>query len=158
MSPRERLKLQGAEAIQTYAKPPFRYNEATLVKRIEELGIGRPSTYATIIETIQHVKYVEKGSVTGQKRDTTILTLKNGEVTEHQKTEIYGAETQRLLPTDLGRITNDFLVEHFPKILSYDFTAKEEEQFDRIAEGKAKWTDTVDSFYKTFKPLLSSIS
>ena len=157
MAQRERLKLQGAEAIQTYAKPPFRYNEATLVKRMEELGIGRPSTYATIIETIQHVKYVEKGSVAGQKRDTTILTLKNGEVTEHSKSEIYGAETQRLLPTDLGIITNDFLVAHFPSILSYDFTANEEEEFDRIAIGKAEWSQTVDTFYKTFKPLLSSI-
>ena len=158
MSPRERLRLQGAEAIQTYAKPPMRYNEATLVKRMEELGIGRPSTYATIIETIQNVKYVEKGSVVGQKRDIAVLTLKNGEVTEHSKTEMYGAETQRLLPTDLGRITNDFLVEHFPQILSYDFTAHEEEQFDNIAEGKAEWVNTVDTFYKTFKPLLSSIS
>ncbi|MBR0194920.1 MAG: type I DNA topoisomerase [Paludibacteraceae bacterium] len=158
MAQRERLRLQGAEAIQTYAKPPFRYNEATLVKRMEELGIGRPSTYATIIETIQHVKYVEKGSISGQKRETAILTLKNGEVVEHTKSEMYGAETQRLLPTDLGRVTNDFLVEHFPTILSYDFTAHEEEQFDRIAVGKADWTKTVDSFYKTFKPSLSSIS
>jgi len=158
MSARERLRLQGAEAVQTYAKPPFRFNEATLVKRMEELGIGRPSTYATIIETIQHVKYVERGSVSGQKRDCTILTLHNGEVSEHQKPEMYGAETQRLLPTDLGRITNDFLVEHFPSILSYDFTANEEEEFDRIAEGKADWVQTVDTFYKTFKPLLSSIS
>ena len=157
MSPRERLKLQEAEAVQTYAKPPFRYNEATLVKRMEELGIGRPSTYATIIETILNVKYVERGSVSGQKREATILTLKNGAVVEHQKTEMYGAETQRLLPTDLGRITNDFLVGHFPQILSYDFTANEEEQFDRIAVGKADWTQTVDTFYKTFKPLLSSI-
>ena len=157
MSPRERLRLQGAEAVQTYAKPPYRYNEATLVKRMEELGIGRPSTYATIIETIQHVKYVERGSVAGQKRDTSVLTLKNGMVTEKQKTEMYGADAQRLLPTDLGRITNDFLVEHFPSILSYNFTAHEEEQFDRIAIGRADWVQTVDAFYKTFKPLLSSI-
>ena len=157
MSKRERLKLIGAEAVQTYAKPPFRFNEATLVKRMEELGIGRPSTYATIIETIQHVKYVERGSVLGTKRDVTILTLKNGSVVETSKSEMYGTETQRLLPTDLGRITNDFLVEHFPAILSYDFTASEEEQFDRIAVGKADWTKTVDSFYKTFQPLLSAI-
>jgi DNA topoisomerase-1 len=157
MSPRERLRLVNAEAVQTYAKPPFRYNEATLVKRMEELGIGRPSTYATIIETIQHVKYVERGSVTGQKRDAAILTLKNGMVIEKQKSEMYGAESQRLLPTDLGRISNDFLVEHFPAILSYDFTAHEEEQFDRIAVGRADWTQTVDTFYKTFKPLLSSV-
>ena len=157
MAKRERLKLMNAEAIQTYAKPPFRYNEATLVKRMEELGIGRPSTYATIIETIQHVKYVERGSVTGQKRDTVQLTLKNGQIVEKKKSEMYGAESQRLLPTDLGRITNDFLVEHFPAILSYDFTAHEEEQFDRIAVGRADWVNTVDTFYKTFQPLLSSI-
>ena len=157
MSPRERLRLQGAEAVQTYAKPPYRYNEATLVKRMEELGIGRPSTYATIIETIQKVKYVERGSVAGQKRDTSVLTLKNGMVTEKQKSEMYGADSQRLLPTDLGRITNDFLVEHFPTILSYDFTAHEEEQFDRIAIGRADWSETVDAFYKTFQPLLGAI-
>jgi len=158
MAKRERLRLQGAEAVQTYAKPPFRYNEATLVKRMEELGIGRPSTYATIIETIQHVKYVERGSVTGQKRDSVVLTWKNGQIVERKKSEMYGAESQRLLPTDLGRITNDFLVEHFPSILSYDFTAHEEEEFDRIAVGRADWVQTVDQFYKTFKPLLSSIS
>ena len=157
MAQRERLRLIGAEGVQTYAKPPFRYNEATLVKRMEELGIGRPSTYATIIETIQHVKYVERGSVPGVKRDVSILTLKNGMVTEKQKSEMYGADAQRLLPTDLGRITNDFLVAHFPAILSYDFTAHEEEQFDKIAMGRANWVKTVDEFYKTFKPLLSSI-
>ena len=157
MSQRERLRLTGAEAVQTYAKPPFRYNDATLVKKMEELGIGRPSTYATIIDTIQHVKYVEKGSVPGVKRDVAVLTLKNGMVQEKQKTEMYGAESQRFLPTDLGRITNDFLVSHFPEILSYDFTAHEEEQFDRIAIGRADWVKTVDTFYQTFKPLLSSI-
>lgn len=157
MAKRERLKLVNAESVQTYAKPPFRFNEATLVKRMEELEIGRPSTYATIIETIQKVKYVEKGNVLGVKRDMAVLTLKNGVVTEKQKSEMYGAETQRLLPTDLGIITNDFLVEHFPSILSYDFTAGLEEQFDRIAVGRADWRETVDKFYKTFEPLLSSI-
>ena len=157
MSQRERLKLAGAEAVQTYAKPPFRYNDATLVKRMEELGIGRPSTYATIIETIQKVKYVEKGSVPGVKRDVTVLTLKNGMVLEKQKSEVYGADSQRFLPTDLGQMTNDFLVAHFPSILSYDFTAHEEEQFDRIAVGRADWVKTVDNFYQAFKPLLSSI-
>ena len=157
MAKRERLKLVSAEAQQTYAKPPFRYNEATLVKRMEELGIGRPSTYSAIIDTIQHVKYVEKASVPGTKRDVTMLTLKNGMVLEKQKSEMAGAETQRLLPTDLGRMTNDFLVEHFPDILSYDFTAHEEEQFDKIAVGRADWIKTVDAFYKTFQPLLSSI-
>ena len=157
MAKRERLKLVSAEALQTYAKPPFRYNDATLVKRMEELGIGRPSTYATIIETIQKVKYVEKGSIAGQKRDVAQLTLKNGMVVEKQKSEMYGAETQRFIPTDLGLITNDFLVANFPAILSYDFTAHEEEQFDRIAIGRADWIKTVDNFYQTFQPLLSSI-
>jgi len=157
MSIREALKLQEAQAIQTYNKPPYRFNEATLVKRMEELGIGRPSTYATIIETIQHVKYVERGSVAGVKRDMAILTLKNGQINERKKQELYGAETQRLLPTDLGRITNDFLVANFPNILSYDFTAHEEQQFDRIAEGKADWVETVDAFYKKFHPSISSI-
>ena len=157
MALREQLRLQEAQAVQTYSKPPFRFNEATLVKRMEELGIGRPSTYATIIETIQHVKYVERGSVPASKRDINVLTLRNGQVTERKKQELYGGDAQRLLPTDLGRITNDFLVEHFPAILSYDFTAHEEEQFDNIAEGKADWTETVDSFYKTFHPLVSSI-
>ena len=157
MSMHERLKLQEAQAIQTYVKPPVRFNEGTLVKRMEELGIGRPSTYATIIETIQKVKYVERGSVAGTKRDATILTLKNDQVSEKQKSEIYGADAQKLMPTDLGYITNDFLVEHFPDILSYDFTAHEEEQFDYIAEGKADWVKTVDTFYNRFKPSLSSI-
>ena len=157
MAIRERLRLHEAQAVQTYAKPPFRFNEATLVKRMEELGIGRPSTYATIIETIQHVKYVERGSIAGSKRDVTVISNHNGQVTEKQRTELYGADSQKLLPTDLGRITNDFLVEQFPNILSYDFTANEEEQFDKIAEGKAEWVKTVDDFYNTFKPSLSSI-
>ncbi|MCR5050189.1 MAG: type I DNA topoisomerase [Paludibacteraceae bacterium] len=153
----EQLRLQEAQAVQTYNKPPFRYNEATLVKRMEELGIGRPSTYATIIETIQHVHYVERGSVPGTKRDVAVLSLRNGQVTEKQKSEMYGSDAQRLLPTDLGRITNDFLVANFPQILSYDFTAHEEEQFDRVAEGRADWVNTVDTFYKQFHPLVSSI-
>ena len=157
MSIREQLKLQEAQAVQTYNKPPYRFNEATLVRRMEELGIGRPSTYATIIETIQNVKYVTKGSIAGTKREATILTLKNGQVAERKKQELYGAETQRLLPTDLGFITNDFLVKNFPEILSYDFTAHEEQQFDSIAEGKADWVKTVDTFYKKFHPLISSI-
>lgn len=157
MSLNEALKAQEITAQQTFTKPPYRYTEATLVKKMEELGIGRPSTYATIIETIQSRKYVERGSVTGQKRDCTIITLKGGKMAEKQKQEMVGADNQKLLPTDLGRITNDFLVAQFPDILSYDFTANEEANFDKIAEGKSDWVKTVDTFYKAFHPTLASV-
>lgn len=148
---------QEITAQQTFTRPPLRYTEKTFIKKMEELGIGRPSTYATIIETIQSRKYVEKGSVIGHKRDLTVLMLKNGKITEKNKQEMAGADNQKLLPTDLGCITNDFLVAQFPEILSYDFTANEEANFDKIAKGQADWVKTVDTFYKAFHPILSSI-
>ena len=151
------LNLDKCVARESFTSAPARYNEATLVKKMEELEIGRPSTYATIIETIQARDYVHRSNVPGHKRSYTTLTLKNGVIAEKKQQENVGAESQRLLPTDLGRITNDFLVEQFPAILSYDFTAKEEENFDKIAEGKADWTKVVDSFYKTFHPLISQV-
>lgn len=157
MNLHEQVQLHEAQAIQTYTKPPFRFTEATLQDRMKNLGIGRPSTWAPIVDTIQKVKYVERVSIPSKKRDITLLTLKNGQVTEKQKSETYGSEAQRLVPTDLGRITNDYLVEHFPAILSYDFTAHEEEQFDLVAEGKAEWVKTVDNFYHKFKPMISAI-
>ena len=145
-------------ARESFTVAPTRYNEATLVKKMEELEIGRPSTYATIIETIQARDYVQRGNVPGHKRTYKTLTLgKNGTISEKKQQENVGAESQRLLPTDLGRITNDFLVEQFPAILSYDFTANEEQNFDKIAEGKANWTKVVDAFYKTFHPLISKV-
>ena len=151
------LNLDKCLARESFTAAPPRYNEATLVKKMEELEIGRPSTYATIIETIQARDYVQRGNVAGHKRSYNTLTLKNGVIAEKKQQENVGAESQRLIPTDLGRITNDFLVEQFPAILSYDFTAKEEQNFDQIAEGKADWTKVVDSFYKTFHPLISHV-
>ena len=157
MAQNEQLRLTEMNAQQQFTRPPLRYTEAALVKKMEELGIGRPSTYATIIETIQQRKYVERGNIAGKKREYNLLTLKNGKITDKQKQEIYGADLQKLLPTDLGRMTNDFLVKQFPEILSYDFTATEEANFDKIAAGETNWVNTVDTFYHKFHPLIEHV-
>ena len=149
--------LSVATAQESFTKAPMRYDEGSLVEKMKDLGIGRPSTYATVIETIQSRGYVERGNVEGVAREYNILTLKNGKIADKTKTENIGAETGRLLPTDLGRITNDFLVDQFPAILSYDFTAREEENFDAIAAGEAEWVKTVDNFYHTFHPLIQQV-
>ncbi|MBQ2608653.1 MAG: type I DNA topoisomerase [Paludibacteraceae bacterium] len=156
MALRESLRQIEMQATQTYAKPPYRYTEASLVKKMEELGIGRPSTYATIIETITQ-KYITRGSVPGHKREYRVYTLRDDKITERMRQEMAGADSQKLMPTDLGYITNDFLVANFPEILRYDFTAKEEENFDDIAEGNAEWVQTVDTFYHTFHPLVEKV-
>lgn len=157
MAVNERLRLRTAVAQQNFKKAPARYNEASLVKRMEELGIGRPSTYATIIETIQQRHYVERGSVAGTKQNYTVVTLNNGKLTEKIKSQTVNHQTTVILPTDLGFLTNDFLVESFPDILNYDFTAKSEASFDSIAEGREDWTISVDEFYKKLQPRVAMV-
>ncbi|MDX1762441.1 MAG: type I DNA topoisomerase, partial [Christiangramia sp.] len=144
-------------ATERYTRPPYRYTEASLVKKLEELGIGRPSTYAPTISTIQNRNYVEKGSVEGTKRKYTQLALKKGEITDKQLSEKVGSDKGKLIPTDIGMIVTDFLVNHFESILDYNFTAKVEADFDDIAEGKVDWSKMMKDFYKTFHPQVEHV-
>ncbi len=144
-------------AQESFTKAPVRYTEASLVKKMEELGIGRPSTYASIIETIQQRNYVEKSAVEGAKRNVTVISLKNGKITDTTKQESYGADSGKLVPTDLGYVTNDFLTKAFPDILNYDFTADAENALDNIAAGKVKWVAIIDKFYKKFHPAVEAV-
>ena len=139
-------------ATERFTQQPPRYTEASLVKKMEELGIGRPSTYAPTISTIQQREYVEKGEKEGVKRTFDTLTLKNGKISDRKKTETVGAEKGKLIPTDIGTVVNAFLTEYFPDILDYNFTARVEEKFDDIAEGKLPWSAEMDDFYKMFHP------
>lgn len=148
----DRLQALSVTATERFTQQPPRYTEASLVKKMEELGIGRPSTYAPTISTIQAREYIEKGQKEGQPRNFTVLTLQNGSITSEQHSEIAGGDKGRLLPTDIGKIVNDFLLQYFPSILDYDFTARMEEKFDLIAEGKLPWSDEIAMFYKLFHP------
>ncbi len=144
------LSYQTITATERFSQPPPRFTEASLVKKMEELGIGRPSTYAPVISTIQNRGYVAREDRPGNKRNINILTLTEGSVKASNKSEMAGSEKAKLFPQDIGMIVNDFLVENFSDIIDYHFTATVEEQFDRIAEGKMKWTDMLEEFYSPF--------
>jgi DNA topoisomerase-1 len=149
-------KLSSVEIIaqERFTQKPPRYGEASLVRKMEELGIGRPSTYAPTISTIQNRSYVEKGDRAPEKREYNLLKLKAGKISDKIKEENTGAEKSKLFPTDIGTVVNDFLIEYFPEILNYNFTADVEKEFDNIADGKIKWTKSIDKFYKKFHPIV----
>lgn len=150
----EMLERKEILATQRFTLCPPRYTEASLVRKLEELGIGRPSTYAPTISTIQQRGYVEKGNSEGVKRPYDILKLKGNKITEATKTEMTGNEKSKLLPTDTGIVVNDFLMEYFPEIMDYNFTASVEKEFDEVAEGEKEWTGMMGTFYKGFHPLV----
>ena len=152
------LALSSVTATERFSQAPARYTEASLVRKLEELGIGRPSTYAPTISTIQQREYVEKGDRKGTERKYRMLTLHDGKIESGEKTELTGADKGKLLPTDIGVVVNDFLTEYFPDILNYNFTANVEQQFDDIAEGKTVWNDEIDHFYKLFHPVERALS
>ena len=146
----ENLDLINIISRESFSRPPSRYTEASLVKKLEELGIGRPATYATTISTIQNRGYVSKGDNEGQERTYKSLELKNGDIIESTSTEKTGSNKGKLVPTDIGIIVNDFLVDNFNNILDYGFTAEVEKSFDKIAEGNQNWTDIIKQFYTDF--------
>lgn len=150
MSLNEDLENKSIRATERYTKPPYRYTEASLVRQLEELGIGRPSTYAPTISTIQRREYVVKGTADGKERSYTELVLLHDKISSKVLTETVGADKGKLMPTDIGKIVNDFLVENFSDILDYSFTANVEKQFDDIAEGKGNWTEMIKGFYGGF--------
>lgn len=146
----EKLIVQEISATERFSHYPPRYTEASLVKKLEELGIGRPSTYAPTISTVQKRGYVVKEDRDGNQRNFTQLTLKKGKITDQKLAENYGFEKKKMFPTDIGIVVNDFLVENFGKVLDYSFTAKIEEQFDEIADGQKKWNKMIEEFYTPF--------
>ncbi|GJG36476.1 DNA topoisomerase 1 [Prevotella lacticifex] len=153
----DQLTRREITSTERFSMPPSRYTEASLVHKLEELGIGRPSTYAPTISTIQQRQYVEKGDRKGSQRKYTVDTLKGKIVTTKEKTEMAGSDRGKLIPTDIGIVVNDFLMENFPEILDYNFTAKVEKDFDKIAEGEAKWNKEMKTFYKSFEPQVEKV-
>ena len=156
MSVGQPLACSQMTATERYTQQPPRYTEASLVKKLEELGIGRPSTYAPTISTIQQREYVVKGDRQGEKRDFAVITLKGGKVLHTVKSETVGSDRGKLIPTDTGTVVNDFLTEYFPQILDYNFTANVERQFDDVAEGKTEWRQMMADFYAKFHPSVES--
>ena len=154
----ELVTAERITATERFTQHPPRYTEATLVKKLEELGIGRPSTYAPTISTIQNREYVEKGEKSGKKREYSVLTLENGAVKAAVKSENTGVDKGKLIPTDIGVIVNDFLQEYFPSIMDYNFTATVEGTFDKIADGEEKWNEGIARFYGTFHPDVLKVS
>ena len=152
----ETLSLKDIVATERFTQRPPRYTEASLVRRLEELGIGRPSTYAPTISTIQQREYVVKGDKEGVERAYTVVSLSKGKIEEAEKTETVGADRNKLMPTDIGTVVNDFLMEYFPDVLDYNFTASVEKEFDSVAEGELVWTKAIDKFYKIFHPIVEA--
>ncbi|HLW07967.1 MAG TPA: type I DNA topoisomerase, partial [Marinilabiliaceae bacterium] len=157
MNKGDSLENNHITATERFTRPPYRYSEAALVKQLEELGIGRPSTYAPTISTIISRNYVEKGTVEGTERKYLQVTLQDNKIKDKTLKEVVGSDKGKLVPSDIGMIVNDFLVEHFGNILDYNFTAKVEQDFDEIAEGKQEWTKMMKDFYKDFHPQVANV-
>ena len=157
MSDGDTLQRREITSTERFSQGPSRYTEASLVHKLEELGIGRPSTYAPTISTIQQREYVQKGDKKGEERTYTIDTLRGIQITNKTKKELTGNEKGKLLPTDIGTVVNDFLIENFPNIMDYNFTARVEQQFDQIAEGKEQWTDMMKGFDDKFEPTVEKV-
>ena len=153
----EILNSEKLFAIQKFSRPPYRYSEASLVKKLEELGIGRPSTYAPTISTVQNRGYVEKGSTEAKSRNVIKVSISNGVIFENTLSEKFGSDKGKLIPTDIGMIVTDFLKNHFEYIMDYNFTAKVEQDFDSIASGKKDWTEMMKSFYGKFHPVVEDV-
>ncbi|MDR0795714.1 MAG: type I DNA topoisomerase [Tannerella sp.] len=154
----EKPGMRQMVATERFTQRPLRYTEASLVRKLEELGIGRPSTYAPTIQTIQNREYVVRGDKPGEERKYRVVTLSDGQIASTEKKEVVGIDRNKLIPTDTGMVVNDFLMEYFPDIFDYHFTANVEKDFDAIAEGQLVWTKALDTFYQFFHPMVIATS